>query len=705
MIGDYAARRLKNLVDREDRLNAWERTLLDQHRLLLARADGLRLGALAESAQRARCLHPSGMQERERRLAERSDLLDTWASQLASWSAAIDHRLAAGLIGVETAGFDEAAQRVARALLEDLGPAQRGTIEVAVRRAFDGLRSQPDSPETFGSPSDPAVGRTSAASPVPSEPVSDTTPAVCEEGSLFVDWPSYATPAPMPSLGHGGPPPEPASDAGRSASEASAASALSDPSTPASEPHNEPSDASQADADLEASAEPFLPALATSPGAAPDVDLGQAVDSEAVTVGPTPDVPTREERSAVEGTGPTEMPESPDECPHEEPPESPDECPHEEPPELDDISETTEPRGIGPVRTGAGSDCADEDLGALEAAVEDLSALVADDEPWDLDDELVPLPPGLSLDEELDDDDLDLPETGGEEPEADPIVEPVSTADDPSSVDSLEVDVHAAEAVSRFLRGDERPAPWPLAAPGPTAPDPASDSPPHESVPAAETGLPVTPHDELASEVSATPEPTAESLVFKPSAGIAELVSTDGVARRQRSREAGVSGALRRSQDHSEPATVRSNEEFAKAKWSAWDRLDAEIPPTVDPAKPANPRQPRAPRASLRVEVGLEHGHQLYTAFSGNVSAGGLFVATNDLLAVGAEVDLTFSLPIADEPPYSISVWAVVQWIRKRPAPGGPPPAGMGLQFKDLCAADLGAVERYIAEHGAILYE
>src|SRR5262245_23657039 len=88
------------------------------------------------------------------------------------------------------------------------------------------------------------------------------------------------------------------------------------------------------------------------------------------------------------------------------------------------------------------------------------------------------------------------------------------------------------------------------------------------------------------------------------------------------------------------------------------------------------------PRVQLNVEVTLASEHNFYTGLSQDISTGGIFVATRDVLVVGDRLSLTFKPPGMELP---FETQAEVRWVR-------PPwtqtdaarPAGMGLRFLNL---------------------
>lgn len=77
------------------------------------------------------------------------------------------------------------------------------------------------------------------------------------------------------------------------------------------------------------------------------------------------------------------------------------------------------------------------------------------------------------------------------------------------------------------------------------------------------------------------------------------------------------------------------------------------------------------------------------TAICKNISLGGMFVETVDVLPEQSTVQVKFSVPTQPEP---IEVTAEIRWI-ERGLPGQLP--GMGIRFHGLRARDVWALNRF----------
>ena len=99
-------------------------------------------------------------------------------------------------------------------------------------------------------------------------------------------------------------------------------------------------------------------------------------------------------------------------------------------------------------------------------------------------------------------------------------------------------------------------------------------------------------------------------------------------------------------------------------------------------------------RQNLEVQVGLLADYQFYTGYSHNISTGGLFVGTHDILPVGRICHVTFRIPGVD---HVFSCEAEVRWSRTYD--GGTTETvepGMGIRFLDLSELEVGLINAFI---------
>lgn len=99
------------------------------------------------------------------------------------------------------------------------------------------------------------------------------------------------------------------------------------------------------------------------------------------------------------------------------------------------------------------------------------------------------------------------------------------------------------------------------------------------------------------------------------------------------------------------------------------------------------------PRVGVRVGVTMTSDSNLYVGFADNVSEGGLFVATHELLPIGTTLELEFCLPDDEVPIHST---AEVRWHRTASDPKNGVLPGFGACFVEIDAADRERVEEFV---------
>ena len=110
-----------------------------------------------------------------------------------------------------------------------------------------------------------------------------------------------------------------------------------------------------------------------------------------------------------------------------------------------------------------------------------------------------------------------------------------------------------------------------------------------------------------------------------------------------------------------------------------------------------------AERFDLEVKVDLESDHNFYTGLTQNISAGGLFIATNAIRKIGDRITLKFSLPGTAEP---VAVETEVRWIRENSAlhkiEGA---SGMGVRFVNLSPLAAAAIQKFLEDRDSLYYD
>ncbi len=116
---------------------------------------------------------------------------------------------------------------------------------------------------------------------------------------------------------------------------------------------------------------------------------------------------------------------------------------------------------------------------------------------------------------------------------------------------------------------------------------------------------------------------------------------------------------------------------------------------------PAPKRPPRTnARVKMQAAVDINSDNNFFNGFSADISNGGLFVATVNLLPLGTEVDLSFSLPSGER----IEAKGTVQWVREvndRLIDAFP---GMGVQFSGLNPTAQAAIGQFLAQRDPLFF-
>ena len=103
----------------------------------------------------------------------------------------------------------------------------------------------------------------------------------------------------------------------------------------------------------------------------------------------------------------------------------------------------------------------------------------------------------------------------------------------------------------------------------------------------------------------------------------------------------------------------------------------------------------------MEADLGLLSDSNFYTGLSQDISAGGLFVATYNLMDVGTVVQLEFDLSDGRPP---IEVQGEVRWIREHNeySDAGP---GMGLRFVDLAPEAHARIVAFVSQRDTLFFD
>jgi uncharacterized protein (TIGR02266 family) len=106
-----------------------------------------------------------------------------------------------------------------------------------------------------------------------------------------------------------------------------------------------------------------------------------------------------------------------------------------------------------------------------------------------------------------------------------------------------------------------------------------------------------------------------------------------------------------------------------------------------------------AQRVQLEVELGVHSESHFYTGLTLDLSTGGLFVATYELLPIGTLVSLGFVLPDG----HSIHADGEVVWLRD--SRRGELKPGMGISFAALGPEDVTAIREFCEARAPLYYD
>ncbi len=123
--------------------------------------------------------------------------------------------------------------------------------------------------------------------------------------------------------------------------------------------------------------------------------------------------------------------------------------------------------------------------------------------------------------------------------------------------------------------------------------------------------------------------------------------------------------------------------------------------PASEPTK-ASDAQPsrRYPRLSMEVSVDMSTDNNFYTGLTENISEGGIFVATREIIPLGTEVKVKIQLPRHE--PFELE--GQVCWLREYNEYTDDMAPGIGVAFAALAEDDRRTIETFIRERDPLLY-
>jgi uncharacterized protein (TIGR02266 family) len=106
-------------------------------------------------------------------------------------------------------------------------------------------------------------------------------------------------------------------------------------------------------------------------------------------------------------------------------------------------------------------------------------------------------------------------------------------------------------------------------------------------------------------------------------------------------------------------------------------------------------------RRIIEVDIGIQSATNFFTGFTQDISSGGLFVSTFDILAIGTPLNINFRLPGGPV----LSLNGTVRWIREYNETNPEMEPGMGIRFEELNSRDAEAINEFMAQNPPIFYE
>jgi uncharacterized protein (TIGR02266 family) len=108
----------------------------------------------------------------------------------------------------------------------------------------------------------------------------------------------------------------------------------------------------------------------------------------------------------------------------------------------------------------------------------------------------------------------------------------------------------------------------------------------------------------------------------------------------------------------------------------------------------------REPRAKLEVQINLESDHNFYAGITGNISMGGVFVATYTPPPLDTIVEMDLQLE-----GHTFHLRGLVCWVREAERASDFAPAGCGLQFVSLPKDAEQVITHFVGKRDTIFYD
>ncbi len=109
----------------------------------------------------------------------------------------------------------------------------------------------------------------------------------------------------------------------------------------------------------------------------------------------------------------------------------------------------------------------------------------------------------------------------------------------------------------------------------------------------------------------------------------------------------------------------------------------------------------KSSRRFVEVVLGDQSETNFFTGFSQDINQGGLFIATYNILNIGTNLLVKMFLT----PQKTISLNAIVQWIREHHEDNEDVSPGMGVIFPNITAADQLAINHFMENNPPVYFD
>jgi uncharacterized protein (TIGR02266 family) len=167
----------------------------------------------------------------------------------------------------------------------------------------------------------------------------------------------------------------------------------------------------------------------------------------------------------------------------------------------------------------------------------------------------------------------------------------------------------------------------------------------------------------------------------------------------------GVSSATKPARPRPAPDKLRdtSDRTYESEKLQS-EQTDKDLPLAAPPpsASPAavGPTKRSTRRVPCNISMSIRNGEQVYKSKTLDISHGGIFLATDEALAIGTLIDMTFQIPNSQK---VVTAVGKVAWVGRAPDAGSTT-AGVGVKFSKIDPVDLQLIVDYVNRLSRVVY-